>query len=117
MRGRVDRIDDLGGTLQVIDYKSSKNRTSKPELKKDFQMGIYKSAVEAMTGRPVGSVGHWYLRMDQEWMIELGDGELDAIKKRALDIIKRIEKGEFEATGGFQECRYCDYGDLCGQEQ
>jgi hypothetical protein len=88
MRGRVDRIDDLGKELQVIDYKSSRNKTSKPELKKDFQMGIYKSAVEAMTGRPVGSVGHWYLRMDQEWMIELGDGELDAIKKRVTKPLK-----------------------------
>jgi CRISPR/Cas system-associated exonuclease Cas4 (RecB family) len=52
--------------------------------------------------------------MDQEWMVELSAEEVGEIKKRALEIIKRIEKGEFEAAPGYQECMYCDYRGLCG---
>ena len=34
---------------------------------------------------------------------------------RALEVIKAIEAGRFEATPGYRECMYCDYAELCGE--
>ena len=116
MRGKVDRIDDVGESLKVIDYKSSKQQTSRPQLKKDFQMALYWLGVERAYDKPVSQVGHWYLRMDREWMVEITPEELEEVKQRALRVIEEIEKGEFGATPGYQVCRYCDYGDLCDEK-
>jgi len=115
IEGYVDRIDDLGDSLQVIDYKTTKERTSKPKLKKDFQMALYQLGVAQAYGKPVSDIGHWYLRMDQEWMVQLSAEELDAVRQRALAVIQGIEAGSFEATPGYQTCMWCDYGALCGE--
>ena len=113
IRGRVDRIDDLGETLEVIDYKTSKSQTSRPELKQDFQMALYWLGTEQLFGKPVSKVGHWYLRMDKEWMVELTKEEREEVLQRAKDIINKIESKEFPCTPNYQGCRYCDYGELC----
>ena len=115
IRGKVDRVDDLGETLEVIDYKSSKSRTSKPKLKQDFQMALYWMGAEQAFGKPVSQVGHWYLREDREWMIELTEEERQAVLDRAKSIIEKIENGEFEPTPGYQVCQWCGYRMLCGQ--
>jgi len=116
IHGRVDRVDDLGDVLEVIDYKTSKSKTSRPQLKEDFQMGVYKLGIEAAYGKKVVRVGHWYLRMDEEWMVELTDTETAAIKERALTIIKSIEEKKYDTTPGYDACRYCDYQELCDED-
>ena len=111
--GKVDRIDEDDGSLIVIDFKSSKDQTSRPQLKKDFQMALYTIGVERTYEKPVKEVGHWYLRMDKEWMVSLTQEERDEVLTRAKKIIESIEAGEFPGKPNFQSCKYCDYQELC----
>lgn len=113
--GKVDRVDMKDGILEVIDYKSSKKRTSRPQLRQDYQMALYWLGVEGAYKRRVGQVGHWYLRMDQEWMVEISKEELAAVRARAVDVVERIEQGEFGATPEYRSCQWCDYGELCDE--
>jgi DNA helicase-2/ATP-dependent DNA helicase PcrA len=113
IRGRVDRIDDLGESLQVIDYKTSKSKTSRPDLKKDFQMALYWLGTEQLFEKPVSQVGHWYLRFDKEWMVELTAEEREAVLERAKEVIEGIEGQQFASKPSYQVCMYCDYGELC----
>ena len=114
LRGKVDRIDlRPDGKLEVIDYKSSKQRTSRPMLRQDFQMALYWLGVEQGYSRKVERVGHWYLRMDQEWMVEISREELEGVRQRAVRVIEEIEAGRFDARPGFQTCDWCDYQMLC----
>jgi DNA helicase-2/ATP-dependent DNA helicase PcrA len=113
IRGRVDRIDDLGDTLQVIDYKTSKSQTSRPQLKQDFQMALYWLGTEQQFEKQVSQVGHWYLRMDKEWMVELSEEEREAVLERARDVINGIEQQQFPAKPSYQNCQFCDYSELC----
>jgi len=113
LRGKVDRIDMIDGELEVIDYKSSKRKTSRPQLKQDYQMALYWLGVEQAYKRRVKTVGHWYLRMDKEWMVEITQKELEEVRKRALHVMESIEQGKFRATPDYFNCRYCDYGELC----
>jgi len=111
--GKVDRIDDMGETLEVIDYKTSKNETSRPKLKQDYQMTLYSIGAEQAIGKPVGHVGHWYLRKDKPWMIKLTEVERNAVLERAREVIRKVEEKEYRATPKFDVCKFCDYGDLC----
>lgn len=113
IRGKVDRIDDTGRTLEVIDYKTSKNRDSRPKMKKDFQMALYCVGTEEALGKPVGQVGHWYLREDREWMIEMTNDERQEVLDRAVTVIESIEEHEFNASPGFNQCKWCGYKELC----
>jgi len=115
LRGRVDRIDETKDGLEVIDYKTSKERTKAEDLKQDFQLCLYKLGVEKLTGKKVRSVGLWYLRHDDPRMIELTAEEAEAVRQRALEVIKAIEAGKFEPTPGYQSCRYCDFKGLCNE--
>ena len=115
IEGYVDRIDDLGDSLQVIDYKTKKDMDSRPKLRKDLQLGIYQMGVASVYEKPVSQIGHWYLRHDREWMVSLNEEMLEAMRQRALAVIQGIEGGRFEATPGYQVCMWCDYGDLCGE--
>lgn len=113
VRGKVDRIDDLGATLEVIDYKTSKTKTSRPKLKEDFQMVLYWEGAERALGKPVSRVGHWYLREDREWMVEISAEERQAVMDRAKAAMVAIEAGSFAATPAYRTCMYCGYADLC----
>jgi RecB family exonuclease len=115
LRGRVDRIDETKDGLEVIDYKTSKERTKTEDLKQDFQLALYKLGVEKRTGRKVKRVGLWYLRHDDPRMIELTAEEAEAVRRRALEVVKAIEAGKFEPAPDYQTCKYCDYKGLCGE--
>ena len=116
LRGKVDRIDLLAdGRLEVIDYKSSKSKTSRPKLKQDFQMALYWLGVEQAYNRKVSQVGHWYLRMDKEWMVEVTPEELKLVRQRAIEVIEGIESGVYPATPGIQTCQWCDFQMLCDE--
>jgi DNA helicase-2/ATP-dependent DNA helicase PcrA len=110
---RVDRVDDVGGTLEVIDYKTSKDPKSKPELKKDIQMAMYKMGVEKTFGKTVSQVGHWNLRPDKETMVSISDEELNAVKERIIKIFESIENLSFPPISNYSSCKYCSYRNLC----
>ena len=113
IRGKVDRIDDLGESIEVIDYKTSKQKASKPGLKKDFQMALYWLGLEKMQDKPISSIGHWYLRHDKLVMVIITPEELENVRERAIKIIESIEEKNYKASPGYQTCRFCDYADLC----
>jgi DNA helicase-2/ATP-dependent DNA helicase PcrA len=103
--GKIDRVDDLGDHLEVIDYKSSRQPESRPKLKKDFQMVLYWEGAEDIFGKPVTRVGHWYLRHDKELMVEI----------TAREIIRGVLDLRFDPKPEYRNCMYCDYADLCDE--
>ena len=76
-------------------------------------MALYWLGTEQLFNKPVSQVGHWYLRMDKEWMVELTKEEREEVLGRAKNIINAVESKEFPSTPNYQGCKYCDYGELC----
>ena len=111
--GKIDRVDDHGDYLEVTDYKTSRKKESRPKLRSDFQMVLYWEGAESAFEKPVRQVGHWYLRLDEEMMVEITPEEREAVLDRARGIIRSVEAQEFPATPGYYACRFCDYADLC----
>lgn len=50
LRGRIDRIDKVGGALKLTDYKTAKWAVSQPEAAKSLQLAIYFLAVREAAG-------------------------------------------------------------------
>ena len=111
--GKIDRVDDHGDHLEVTDYKTSRRKESRPKLRADFQMVLYWEGAESAFEKPVRKVGHWYLRLDEEMMVEISPEEREAVLDRARGIIRSVEAREFPATPDYNTCRFCDYADLC----
>jgi DNA helicase-2/ATP-dependent DNA helicase PcrA len=111
--GKIDRIDVVGDSLEVIDYKTGSTKTTYAGLKEDFQMVFYWEGAERAFGRPVIRTGHWYLKDDKERMVEISAEQREQVLERAKEAIRSIEAGAFPAKPAYWTCQWCSYADLC----
>ena len=140
VQGSIDRIDlaeaDGNSKRWVLwDYKSSDGPTKKLVTSGiDVQLPLYAMAVEQMyPGEAAGFLlwGYWQVRRPVGWRTRLlasstaGDGTplLDATIAQARQMIGQhvsgIRSGKFppEPHDGVKPCRYCDFGDICGNRK
>jgi RecB family exonuclease len=110
--GIIDRIDEDGDDLIVLDYKTSKQAISKNKLREDLQLLTYTLGAEQLFGRKPKQIGLWFLRLNKIVTVDVNDEDVEKVKEEALSIICNILQENFEPTPGW-ECRYCDYGMLC----
>lgn len=107
--GKFDLVIDLpDGTLQVIDYKTSKN--SKPD---PLQLHFYKALAELHFRQPVSQVSNYFLESGEVKNGGLQNESTDEIKD---DLLKRIE--DIRNTNDFKPnpselCRYCLFKTFC----
>ncbi|HLD23380.1 MAG TPA: PD-(D/E)XK nuclease family protein, partial [Sulfuricurvum sp.] len=114
--GRIDRIDQNNGVLEVIDYKSGKYPDTTKEPKEDdvdYQLSVY-----ALLAGELGKVG-------QCGYYDLGKGELKFEQFLEAKITKLREILAFMASErvwnwemceDLSRCRYCPYVYLCHRE-
>lgn len=117
--GKIDRIDQNGDTLDVIDYKTG-NKSSRDETRKSLQLALYiealrRDAVTDIHGKP-GTAQLLFLKNLDElydpclFTLEDIDNHLDTVRSAAAGI--RAHK--FPQKPDDYSCRYCDYKDfLC----
>lgn len=114
--GRIDRIDERDGTLQILDYKSGSfpdPERAPSEDDTDYQLSIY--AVLAASLGKVDAAGYYDLS---------GGGiKFDRFSQERLERLKGIlkelatqDQWEWNRTDDFKKCRYCDYALICSRE-
>lgn len=114
--GRIDRIDEKGGELEVIDYKSGKYPDTSKEPKEsdvDYQLSVY-ALLAGELGR-VSRCGYY----------DLGKGELkieqflEAKTCRLREILADMASQkvwEWAMCEDLSRCRHCPYVYLCHRE-
>ncbi|OHD85832.1 MAG: hypothetical protein A3I60_03330 [Sulfuricurvum sp. RIFCSPLOWO2_02_FULL_43_45] len=116
LNGRIDRIDENGGELEVIDYKSGKYPDTDKEPKEsdvDYQLSVY-----ALLAGELGKVARcgYY---------DLGKGELkfeqflEAKITKLREILATMASERvwnWEMCEDLSRCRYCPYVYLCHRE-
>jgi ATP-dependent helicase/nuclease subunit B len=114
--GRIDRIDENGGKLEVIDYKSGKYPETQKEPKEsdvDYQLSVY--ALLASELGEVSRCGYY----------DLGSGELKFEHYLEEKVVKLREilahmasqkQWRWEMCEELSRCRYCPYTYLCHRE-
>ncbi|MGI9628977.1 MAG: PD-(D/E)XK nuclease family protein [Longimicrobiales bacterium] len=120
VRGAIDRVDDLGTHLRVVDYKTgSFRRYDKKSGVYDggrrLQNLIYSAVVEATHNKPVRA-------MEYHFPTRRGENRVQAYEVEGLvhgghligRMLEGVQNGFFPATDNAADCRFCDYQEVCG---
>ena len=115
--GKIDRIDEDDGFLNIIDYKTSRK---KEKASKNMQMALYTEAIISnafpdIKGNAGQAILH-YLRFDDDPISshKFTSDELEENKQKIRKIAQGIRNGEFETKKNDFICKNCDYKDfLC----
>lgn len=132
LRGRVDRLEtDAEGRVVVVDFKTSKNPPSAPQVVTDVQLGLYQLVVDAdgfvsLCGEGASSGGAELvqLRADasglpkvqhQEPAVPDDDGRMP-VEVQLLKASKAIRDEAFYAMEN-SYCNSCSFSRICPAQQ
>lgn len=120
----LDRIDYLGeGKIKILDYKTGKTVQREPD-----QLYMYQKVVEnspaikalvqkkdpAATELRVEQLSFYHLPSLKEMTFERAtDKEIFEFWQRVLQIADNIRAGKFSPTPSENQCRWCDYRNIC----
>src|SRR4029077_19990025 len=116
VRGRFDRVDETPEGLVIIDYKSSdvtEQKKADQRARESLQLKIYALAQHEMTGRLPARVELRFLESGLVGRHEPTLDDLTAAREAIGEAARGIRRREFEATPGYQTCRYCPYNQIC----
>ncbi|MDE2764743.1 MAG: PD-(D/E)XK nuclease family protein [Gemmatimonadota bacterium] len=121
VRGYIDRLDDRGGRLRVVDYKTGGDYGYGGEAGpynggRRLQHFIYTEAARAVLGRPVtGMEYHFPTRRGENREHAFESAELSSGGHLVAALLDGVAAGRFPATDSAKDdCRFCDYGEVCG---
>ena len=113
--GRIDRVDEIDGKLEVIDYKTGKVMEQK-DVDKSLQMTVYALAAvnQGIYGRKPEDLllTFYFLNTGEKISTKRTKKQLQEAKKELIEKAKEIGKSKFEPTPG-RLCDFCDYKLIC----
>lgn len=125
IKGKIDRVDEAGSGLELVDYKTGNVPKDEKDIDKD-QLLIYQLAVEQLAEdqilkqRPI-KLTYYYLDNNQSFSFIGDEKDKDKIKDKMHGIIKEIElraeRDNFPATPSPFKCRFCDFNSICEYRQ
>ena len=121
VRGYIDRLDDHGAELRVVDYKTGTDfryggKSGIYDGGRRVQHVIYTLAAAAVLDRTVSG-------MEYHFPTRRGENRVRAFETEALStggllvatLLEGVAAGRFPATDdATNDCRFCDYGEVCG---
>jgi len=111
LKGRIDRIDQIEGGIEIVDYKTgkAKEKLSKGDKK---QLLIYQIAAIECLGLVPKKLTYHYLENNTTLSFLGEPEELEDLKTELLEALEKIRSSNFNATPGFS-CRFCDFANIC----
>lgn len=117
INGRIDRIDQINNDkMQIIDYKTG---TPKEKVTGDDknQLLLYQIATQTLPEYKhygeVEKLTYYYLNDDSQVDFIGKDKDIEKLKEKIANTIKKIEDKNFTATPNPHICKFCDYKDIC----
>jgi RecB family exonuclease len=108
--GFIDRVDIIGDSVHIVDYKTGKREVAAKDVHSNLQLGIYAlAASHFFPGKEITASLH-YLRTNRLKSHTYSSEDLDLIK---VNLIKRINKimddQNFLPTKNERFCSFCDH--------
>ena len=116
VRGRFDRVDDEPTGAVIIDYKSSDvtdQKVADTRARESLQLKIYALAHHEATGTLPARVELRFLESGVVGRHVPGHEDLAEARAAIAAAAAGIRARRFEATPGYQVCRYCAYNQVC----
>ena len=121
VRGYIDRLDDYGGQLRVVDYKTGSDygyggKSPVYDGGRRLQHFIYSAAARAVLGQPVtGMEYHFPTRRGENRVRDFKTTALSSGGHLVAALLEGVAAGRFPATDdAAKDCRFCDFGEVCG---
>ncbi len=110
VNGYIDRVDIVGDTLYIVDYKSGKREEAQKNIHKNIQLGIYALAMKKAYPDKQIHASLYYLRSGKQKGHLFTDDDLFEIELLIVGLIdKLINKSNFSYTPNSFICSFCDY--------
>jgi DNA helicase-2/ATP-dependent DNA helicase PcrA len=116
VRGRFDRVDDEPTGAVIVDYKSSDvtdQKVADTRARESLQLKIYALAHHEATGALPARVELRFLESGVVGRHVPGHEDLAEARSAIVAAAAGIRARRFEATPGYQVCRYCAYNQVC----
>lgn len=112
INGKIDRVDRVGDTINIIDYKLANNFN--PKGNDYMQLFIYKKALEKKYDG--SEINAYYYDLYNNYKYIMSNENIKICEDTFNNLIKEL-KGEliFSKTESIKECIYCDYKYLCNR--
>lgn len=115
LSGKIDRVDQKGEGIEIIDYKTGRKPDDK-ELQKSLQLAIYARAAsdKALYNKPLEQITltFYYLQTNEKFSIQRTSEDIEAVEGTIINTVNEIKKGEFPAQVGIW-CDYCPFKMIC----
>lgn len=120
----LDRIDYLGGgKVKILDYKTGKTVQREPDQLYMYQKVVENSpAIKSLVQQKdpgvkelrVEQLSFYHLPTLHEMTFERApDKEIFDFWQGVLNVADKIRAGKFDPTPGENQCRWCDYRNIC----
>lgn len=112
VKGKIDRIDEVPGGVEIVDYKTGSVPKDEKFLDKD-QLLIYQAAASEVLGEKPVLLSYYYLGENKKMSFLGTDEEVQEIKEKIVETIEEIKKSEFFPKPSLFTCKNCDFKDIC----
>jgi DNA helicase-2/ATP-dependent DNA helicase PcrA len=112
VRGVIDRIDEVPGGVEIVDYKTGSVPKDEKYLDKD-QLLIYQAAASEVFGEQPVLLSYYYLGENKKMSFLGAEDEIKNIKEKIVATVEEIKKSEFPPKPSMFTCKNCDYKDIC----
>lgn len=113
--GKIDRIDEVGDRLEIIDYKTGRVPTQR-EIDKSLQMTVYALAATdpGVLGKTAENVilSFYFLKEQQKISTTRTKHQLDVAKSELVEKARKIDTSTFEPRVG-KHCDFCEFRSVC----
>jgi RecB family exonuclease len=110
---QIDRVDKLpDGKLEVIDYKTGKKVPDERVINEDTTLiNMFLAANQKWPGQ-IAKVSYHYLSNNKRYSLTPSNEDIKAHKIKINELVKQIEKNEFESNKGAL-CAWCEFYGPC----
>lgn len=108
--GFIDRVDVVGDSVHIVDYKTGKREVAAKDVHSNLQLGIYAlAASHFFPGKEITASLH-YLRTNRLKSHTYSNEDLDLIKSNLIKRINNIMSDQnFLPTKNERFCSFCDH--------
>ncbi len=112
IKGQIDRIDEVEGGVEIVDYKTGNVPKDIGDIDKD-QLLIYQMASESVLKEKTLNLTFYYLDQNKPVSFLGTEDDLVKLQSKIVKTINDIKTSDFKATPSVIKCKSCDYKDIC----
>jgi DNA helicase-2/ATP-dependent DNA helicase PcrA len=109
--GTIDRMDDLGNGIEIVDYKTGSPKTNLSKEEK-LQLMIYALATKKVFNLNPVKLTYYYVEDGSSLSFEVSEEDILKTEEDVKDLIQKIKRSNFKPSGGWH-CQYCDFKSIC----